>query len=63
MDDKESLYIEGWALDELASGEGHGSNRVGVVLDDGVDEASRIRHFYVRNCGKRRPSVATIEHC
>lgn len=55
---RNALYVEGYTLDRFAHGDcalmkpGHGSNRIGLIIDSAMDEDSITRHLQVADAAR-----------
>ncbi|MED6131065.1 hypothetical protein PIB30_006389 [Stylosanthes scabra] len=61
-----TLYVEGYALDRFAEGlwalQPVHQNRVGIVLDAGIEEELRIRHLQVADAARASLGLPVIEY-
>ncbi|KAL7138724.1 hypothetical protein ABFS83_09G001900 [Erythranthe nasuta] len=60
------LYVEGYALDRFAEGlwglePGH-QNKVGLVLDAGIEESLRVRHLQVVDAARASLGLPVVEY-
>ncbi|XP_016652029.1 PREDICTED: uncharacterized lipoprotein syc1174_c-like isoform X2 [Prunus mume] len=61
-----ALYVEGYALDRFAEGSWglmpvH-QNRVGLVLDSGIEEELRVRHLQVADAARASLGLPVVEY-
>nr|DAD32011.1 TPA_asm: hypothetical protein HUJ06_010862 [Nelumbo nucifera] len=60
------LYVEGYALDRFAEGswalQPVHQNKVGLVLDAGIEEELRIRHLQVADAAKASLGLPVLEY-
>ncbi|XP_078428499.1 uncharacterized protein LOC144700823 isoform X2 [Wolffia australiana] len=61
-----ALYVEGYALDRFAEGswalQPVHQNKVGLVLDSGMEEELRIRHLHVADAARASLGLPVVEY-
>lgn len=65
-----ALYVEGYALDRFCSGDlqlqrpsGTRTNRIGLLLDAGMDETARLRHLQAADAARATLGLQITKHC
>lgn len=65
-----ALYVEGYALDRFCSGDlqlqrpsGMRTNRIGLLLDAGMDETAKLRHLQAADAARATLGLQITKHC